>query len=307
MKLINTIFTLAAGVALSICATSCNSSTNDEDQSLKYQQDILNAFVHANNMAEDVTIDYQGANYKIIYDFTKGTSEVSITGLRLPGGTQFTTINLTGLTFKIDDNGTRVVEGKNPMATVSNFASAPLFNSFKLTVTDRYFDSSYRPTNDITMAKYYVPVISVIYTIDGKYRVVSGPVDQLFRGTTVTTDPAGNSFSNSDPYYILALDMESKTAKLTLNQVQFVQAMPAMSNMTFANLPFTIGNNGVITIEKSETTVPTIGDVPYPSFPITNLKATYNLAEGMDLDFNCDVKGQPHSVSAKLPFFTPKQ
>ena len=306
MKFTRTICAIAVCIATCLGIVSCDSKQNDPE--LKYRQQILNAFVYANDMAEDLTIEYLGANYDIIYDFIAGTADVTIQGLRLPGNKQYPTITLTAVPFTIDDNGSRVLEGSNMPVAVEGFATAPVFSAFKLTVADRYFTNDYKLTPNISEAKYYSPQISILFTIDGHYRVVSSLPGQVFIGTTVTTDSEGKSFSNSDPTYVLTLDMETKTGNLTINGAKFIQNMPEMT-MTFPNIPFTVSNTGTVTLQKADPIIPTIGGTPFSAFPISNFKAVYTLTTGMTLDFVCTKKNQEtglsetYSVSADLPFF----
>ncbi|MDE6098416.1 MAG: hypothetical protein K2G24_05970 [Muribaculaceae bacterium] len=288
MKLSRTLALIAAALLIGLGATSCNDKNNNEE--FKVQQKITTALAHVSDInGTEASITYKGLSYDIIYDYIAATAEVTIQGLRVPGGTQYPAVKLSEVPFKVEKDGTRLLEGTNLPSAISGFASAPLFTSFRLSVFDRI------------IGEYYYPVASISFTIDGRYHGVSTIPTQVFQGTTVTTDANGQSFSNTDPIYVLELDVQKMTASLTINGAKFVQQMPAQT-MSFTEIPFTISDNGVVTIEKSGEIIPTIGNTPYPSFPITGFKAVFTIGTGMNLDFVCSVKGEPYTVNAQLPF-----
>ena len=66
--------------------------------------------------------------------------------------------------------------------------------------------------------------------------------------------------------------------------------------MKFENIPFQVSNTGYTL--ASEEIIPSIKNVPYPQYAITNLNGNATLATGMDLRFNCI----GFDVQAKLGF-----
>ena len=187
-------------------------------------------------------------------------------------------------------------------ATSTGFAESQLFNSFKMVVSDRLIDN------------YYFPAVCIEYTVNSTYKATGSILSQIFVGTTVTTDINGHSFSNETPAYVLELDPQTMKAALTINNAKFIQSMPAQT-MTFAGIPYTVSDNGIVTLESTETIIPTINKVEFKAFPISDLKAEYNLTTGMNLNFVCSIdksqmkpemadkiEGSPFTVNAKLPF-----
>ena len=82
----------------------------------------------------------------------------------------------------------------------------------------------------------------------------------------MTTDINGHSFSNETPAYVLELDPQTMKAALTINNAKFIQSMPAQT-MTFAGIPYTVSDNGIVTLESTETIIPTINKVEIQSLP----------------------------------------
>lgn len=302
MKLTKTIGALAAFLILSLGVTSCSNDNKNEE--FKVQQQITDSFLHivdASGAYPDM--NYTGVSYNIIYDYVAATADITIKGLKLPDNSQYPALTLKNIPFKVTKEGTRVVEGSNLASASDGFAAAPLFDKFKLTVGDRI------------IAEVYYPVLCLEYTINGTYKAVGSINSQLFSGTTVTTAADGSSYTNEEPIYALVLDIASMKASMTINNAKFVQTMPAQ-NMTFAGIPFTISENGTISLESAQTIIPTINKVPFDAFPITDLKATYDLTKGMDAEFVCTItnpamadkiKGSPFKVTASLPFATQNQ
>lgn len=297
MKLTKTIGSLAAFLLLCIGATSCNNDKNEEE--FKVQQQITDSFLHIVDISgAHPDMNYTGVSYSIIYDYVAATADVTIKGLKLPDNSQYPALTLKNIPFKVTNEGARLVEGSNLVSTSEGFPSTPVFDHFKLTVGDR------------VVSEVYYPMLSLEYTVNGVYKAVGSITSQLFSGSTVTTDATGASFTNEEPVYALVLDIASMKASLTINNAKFVQAMPAQT-MTFAGIPFTISETGIIAMESTQTIIPTINKVPFEAFPITGFKATYTLTKGMDVEFVCTIdnpamadkiKGSPFRVTAQLPF-----
>lgn len=301
MKFFSTLSAIAASLVLCFSLSSCNKS--DKPEEFKVQQQITDSFMHISDLSGmQSEMNYKGVSYQIIYDYVEATADVTIKGLKLPGDKQFPALSLTEIPFKVTNDGTRVLEGSNLAATSAGFADSQLFNQFKMTVSDRLIDG------------YYFPAVCIEYTVNSTYKAVGSIMSQIFVGTTVTTDSNGHSFSNETPVYALELDPQTMKAALTINNAKFIQSMPAQT-MTFSGIPYTVSDSGIVTLESTETIIPTINKVEFKAFPITDLKAEYNLTTGMNLNFVCSIdksqmkpemadkiEGSPFTVDAKLPF-----
>lgn len=284
MKFIKSLCVMAMCAILACGTSSCG---NDSDNDYIVEQSILSAFVHVNDISQGISADYTGVSYKIVYNYTTGKASVAITGMRLPGNVNYPTINLDNLDFEVDQAGYRKISGTNIASTVSGFASAPVFTRFSLIVLDRMFNEG------------YYPAISATFTIDGIYRCVSALPVQLLLGKTTTTGADGSQFTDDSQMYGLTFDFETKRVTLVINGAKFLQNMPAQ-NMEFRNMPYTIDNQGIITISNPGTLIPYIGSTPYSAFPIANFQGQLDLSTGMILSFNCNAHGTDYSVNADL-------
>lgn len=286
MNYIKTLANTALAVALCCSFQSC---TGDDEQELKVEQNITSAFAHVYEISQGLSANYTGLSYNIVYDYIAATASVTINGLKLPGSEQYPSIKLTDVPFSVNQAGYRVLDGKDLKVQMEGFGTVPQFNNFNLICLDRMIGQN------------YYPALCMTYTIDSRYKVVSSVSDQVIQGTTVTTPEDGEAFTSTDPVYVLQFDFETQRAAITINGAQFDKNMPAQT-MTFSNIPFEFDSKGKVTLEKDDTIVPTIGGTPFPAFPITELSATCQLGEKMNLAFVCTIRGAKYQVNADLRY-----
>lgn len=224
---------------------------------------------------------YQGVNYETVMNISQYTATVNLTGLQMPSGERYPSIELSGLKIKADGSWT-VVSASTPTVGVSGFGTVPSFRDFDMHIYDRM------------IGDYYVPGLCINYTVDGRYKVFSSREGQIVFGTSVSTDPDGKTFTNPDASCGLTFDTKTMKVMVELPGSQFASGMPAQ-NIVFKDVPFTLGIDGIARFEMSALT-PFIGETPYPQFPISDLKAVYDFRNGLTMNFTCTLGPKPYAV-----------
>jgi hypothetical protein len=276
MKKISLIFfSLIALLSFSSC------DTNAGDQKMtQYYSNCFNDVIDIKGGTENI---FTGVSYSIEYNYTQATANVTISGLKLSNSSSISSITIPDLSWSYDSDGWRTIK-----STYAVTSSGVTFSDIKIAFLDRYSGTS------------YVPAVEIHYTVNDQYQVYSVSKQQFMFGTTTSTctDASASEmfFSNADSYYGFDIDTDTKTANVYLYNAQFLSTMPQLSNMQFANLPFTV-KSGNITIKQDADNVltPSISSTPYPAFPITNFNAYLSSANG-SISFTCAYKDIPFDI-----------
>ena len=127
--------------------------------------------------------------------------------------------------------------------------------------------------------------IAITYNVDGKPTFVTRKKISHVTSSTVT-DFGRGTFECKDATYIMTLNPEKGTASIEINNIQFVQQMPTLSEITIPGATLESTSTGYrITADEI---VPTSADVPMDNRKITNLDITVNAGAGtFSGSFNC--------------------
>ena len=127
--------------------------------------------------------------------------------------------------------------------------------------------------------------IAITYNVDGKPAFVTRKKISHVTSSTVT-DFGRGTFECKDATYIMTLNPEKGTASIEINNIQFVQQMPTLSEITIPGATLESTSTGYrITADEI---VPTSADVPMDNRKITNLDITVNAGAGtFSGSFNC--------------------
>lgn len=270
-------------LALMLC-TACKSE-NDGNETIT-EQSVNNYFNVVSDKNLGTSTVFTGAGYQIRLNYTRATADIIISGLKLNGELVYPDIKLSGLPFKVTDDGWFSIEATNLTPSSNGISAGPIFDRFKMNLLQRVVD------------EYYMPAIYVEITLNNRFNVISSSPRQFFFGPTTTVDNNGTESVNKNSQYVFELSFDSKTLTLTIPSASFIPSMPAL-NIAMKAIPFTISDAGIITFEASSIT-PAIADVPYPNFPISNLKGKIDLKGSMEISFDCEPAKAPgkYHVSA---------
>lgn len=284
MKILTQIKALVLMCLLGMIATACNTgSDNNGDIVASYP--MSSCYASVTEIATGKTTYCNQMSFLFLINWTTGQGAFSFSGLVLDGKTQsvlafenvpFTTSETTHVNSIITAGATG---GNHSLGIASSLTD----------VNIKWYDRLDYAQIVLGENNRYEPMFVFSFILDGKYRIVGSRQPFLLNGTTTSTAQADNSsYSTDKTNYSVALDFTKETATIKLTGAQFVANMPAQ-NMEFGSLPFTIAEDGVITIEAADV-IPTIANTPQEDFPISNLKAIVTPASGMILDFTCNVR-----------------
>lgn len=222
-------------------------------------------------------------------NWTQLKGEALITGLNV--GANYSSLTIMDVPWQMPAWGE--AKAAAPSATFATGAPA--------SVTD--FSMSWLDRNDFCVAiGTWDPGLVFSLVLDGRYKVVGSRSPIALAGTITSTPENGNAFTTKKALCSFVLDFATRTCELRLVNIQFSQLMPQMSQMAFPGIPFTIADDGKTLNLNCESLIPTIGNTPYPSFPITRLTAKVVPGQGADFSFVCTVKDEPYTVTGSVDY-----
>lgn len=294
MKFLKTILAL---VMFASVATSCSNDDEPSAHDNYMEQNYTGCFQYIYKKSLNSGVIVKGTTYMFRWraDFTV---DVYIKNAKfsanMPGGID---IAIEGLKW-VSDKGVKVVSSTDVVPTKVTMrgnevdASAYVIDDLKLNVFER------RLMDDQLT---YIPVINMSMTM-GDVEVITVQKQTVYFGSTgVVNNAASTNFTSKTPYYAVTLDPDKTQATIDVYNAKFAEKMPAM-NMKFAEIPFEVSNLGYKL--ACEELIPTIKDVPYPSYKITNLNGDATFATGMNLQFNCM---EVFTVQANLGYTLPTE
>ncbi|MGN0214610.1 MAG: hypothetical protein ACI4AH_07385 [Muribaculaceae bacterium] len=127
--------------------------------------------------------------------------------------------------------------------------------------------------------------IAISYTINGNSAFATKKKISHFITTTITNYGSG-TFECKDATYVMTLNPDKGTANIEINNIQFIQQMPTLSEITIPGTTFEATSTGYHL--TADLIVPTSADVPMDNRTITNLNITINAGAGtFSGTFNC--------------------
>lgn len=156
---------------------------------------------------------------------------------------------------------------------------------------------AYYTTDGSSMTREVI-VLSLSYTVNGKYRIFTVDNQPSFvsnETTTNCTNAPMPAFTTTTTTYSVKLTSTTE-AEVTIYNAQFNSQMPQLT-MTLEKVPVVITSNGYEV--KAESVVPKINDVPFEDYKMTDFRLQV-MSQGteMYLNFNCNVKNASYNVTA---------
>ncbi len=224
---------------------------------------------------------------------SKFTGQITLTNFELPDMPNYTyELPEISVTSKTDDH-IMWLEGAQVVPTNLSGASVVLSN-LRLGI----LQLGYTLNGEIVTRVSY----SLHFEYNGKYRVDLFPLQQTMYAETAVcpqSDPSA-LFTTKSTTYVLNFDAATQKCAIEVRGAKFINEMPAM-DMKFPGIDFT-ANNGSLYLESAALT-PTIREVEYPQFPITNLSGTFTPLKNSTLKFECNPAGRGlFDVNAALQY-----
>lgn len=259
------------------------------------------------------TITTQGFTdcYAIITDNTTGETTVSQQVMsRLE-------LNWTQETAEIYFSGFVVGGNTYPMVSFSNaeWSSNKLW-SYTITEPDGYNITTgqtltvknfkYQWSDRMDMPNVYEysydPAFFYSFDLSDRYHLVGSRIPFSLWGTTTAAAEGLSPFTGEVNNIVVTPNFKDMTITVLVNGAKFAERMPPL-NIQLDNIPLQLVNLGESFTFETDALTPTISGVPYPNYPVSEVKGTLNPENGMELSFVCTVNGMPYTVSTSpTPF-----
>lgn len=271
---------------LAIATTSCD---DPEGSGAAYEYSYSECFNYVSNKQSGKGSVFDDVKYIIKFDMPSYDASVKIMGAKFNERMPAIDFELSGLKWSNNANGVLTISANNVVPVVNGQAMPEYtINQFKVEVYDRYvvIDGQLKA----------LPVFVIQYTIAEMFDVTVVPEEVLYVASTGVLDvEQGAPYYNNDVLYWVEFDAETMTADIEIDGAKFAEGMPALNDMEFNDIPLTLYPGGYSL--AADALIPTIMDVPYPNYAITNLSGNGAFANGMDLRFKCMDR---YSVNASL-------
>lgn len=285
---------LFCGALLTLSLSSCQSiSGSDPEEPQKpiytFEQKASDCFIAVQNLGNYEWNYYEGCTTTVYIDENDNTCSVQLADLKYGENlrTTLTLLNIPQSSFK-DPN----VKGAIYPAsfTVSSAATLSSYIVSDLRIeclldADRTFGSTVE--NGVTKPTPVGIQTFISFTIDNRYKIRVMQRNNYFYGLTSSVCSNGDfdPFHTQNSKYRLNLNPETKKARLTIENAQFVTGMPSGITMDFADIMFSINENGV-TLE-SASLIPTAMNRPFEAYEVTYLRGNVSYAGKLTLSFTC--------------------
>lgn len=278
------ILMLALGLGL---FTSCN---NSEPKETVTTQAFSDFYGMVQNVSDGSVMAYKQVSYQVDINYTNLTADISLTGLKLPNGDVFPTLQFRNIPWTMEGNVRRIfAERVTPSAVGMN--DLPAFSHFEFRIIDRILENGNQGL--------YSPGVSCSMVISDIYSFTSTYFPQVIWGETKSISALNaTEFSTDKTYYEISYSRESKTMNLMMYNARFDENMDRGLNIELRNIPVKI-RPGKMTFDVSEIT-PFIGDTPFTQFPITDLKGTFYFTGGLTMEFICTPRTAPGAYTVQV-------
>lgn len=290
--------TLCALGAMALMATSCLSNeqkdqvqTETFNSCISYTVDNTTGAVSA---AKRTAITFE-TNYS---QYTMGAT---VANLMLPGGINYPNAKFSGLKLTQNNSGWLIAEGSNVSPEVEGFSAelVPSFSNVRIAALNHIASLDGQSVIGYERAMRLNTADCTMYLT---------PSECWSTGyTDVEPTEGGEKYRSSKPIYLVGINPETQTAKITIHSAVFAPAMENLGLMIeFRDIPYTLTPNGAIVMARSEKFDPYHDNAPNAGFPISNLVCTWDIFSGINISFTCEVRGGSavgsYAVSANLPF-----
>lgn len=289
MRKVKNIAMALAGCYAMVGAVACGSDQEDLVDDLT----LGHCLTHCQGVS-DKTECFCRVSFSAQFNYNNALGDLQIAGLAFPkaGNTEGDTypkMSFEGLPWSSNKFGWRFIQAENVCPQVLGVSETPLFKKLEFKILDTFHGETYKP--------------GMLYD----FEVEKGGLDYRFagcclNGKTTSTSPAGEAYVPEEdvnigkakqPVYFVDYDFSDMKADIYIYNAKFLSNMPQL-NMVFEDVAFTV--SGGATSLECASLVPKSGGIPFPSFPITNLKGEAEFSKGLSLEFNCDYRGSIYKV-----------
>lgn len=227
------------------------------------------------------------ADYTVEF-YENRTADIHIRGIQLAEGSAPAAIDITSVPYTRQSDGSYKIDAEN----LTSVGGAVRFSDLEMVCgsTD----------NDALVDKEpNAAIFSFSAETNSGMCLTFIPYDIVASGTTVIT--GGDApFTSRETSYAIYVDPATSLATVTVRNARFAPNMPSVGDMVFAGISVTFDDRGGYHL-YSESLVPSIAGVPYPSFAIQRFNADVELDSDSDIDisFMCNAMGRSYTVTAE--------
>lgn len=282
MKSITRLLSLVA--LLSVIACGCSSNENNDTIT---EQSFPNFFANVREFTSGATAVYSNIAYKVTLNYTAQTSDIQISGLKLPDGTTYPTMTLRNLRWGINSDGWKVISGTNVSPAISGFGNPPVFTRFEFRIYERFLEAE----GNISA---YSPGACATFTINGLYNVLSSYTPQVLYGETTCEDTATDQkFTSEAVEYVVTYNVDTRMISLLMNGIKFKSSSSDKFDLELRNIPVEVSNDGMSF--KVDAAVPYLSGTPFESVAFSDIKGVFNPGKGLDMTFSASPRNSSTS------------
>lgn len=263
-------------------ATSCSSNSDSDTIT---EQAFPGFFANIEELTTGATAVYNNVSYSVRLNYTAQTADVQISGLRLPDGTSYPTMTLSGMRWIIDRDGWKVISASNITPAISGISNLPKFNSFEFRIYERFLE--------INQQSVYSPGVCARYTVNSIYNVLSSDTPQILYGETDVETVGGSDYESKAVEYVVAYNPDTRMLSLQMNGFRFRPGSAVGYDLELRNIPVTVQNGAMYFY--AESIIPYLENTPFEACTFTNLRGEFNPGDGLEFTFNCTPRNDTES------------
>ena len=288
MKLKTLFATFALGTLLTM--TSC---LNDGDNEITSTLTFNDYFNTVSDIATGNTSVMPIVKYKVVLkqNSERLTAVISMSNFALEDLKNYDFV-LPELAVSEKSDGTMVIEADGIKPKSGTETDYITFDRVEFKI----LQLSFKSTEGTTVLR---TIMSARFKVNGKWQVNAVPKEAIcFAKTESVNDETGSKYTDNEALYTITFNYLTGLADIDIEGAKFMEKMPAM-NMKFPKVPFTASASGVVL--HADEVVPTIGDVPYPQYAITDIDCVFNALATNTLTFKCNPGGMGNfSINALI-------
>lgn len=280
--------------------SSCNSSSDVGEMIVDYPvQKVFGVVTDLDEPDSEPTV-FTSATVTFHANWSTNRVAIDMSGITIGSGS-LPLIQLEEMPITLNSEGWCVSSSNSPVQKPTASSLSLIIRDFKVKWADRLGLSQVPVTSDLKLG--YVPAMEMSFVIQGHYQVICSNQPMVLAGTTKSTAPDDKSYSQRKSIYAIDFDFNDMTADITIYNASFAASMPAGMSMNFLDVPFTIQDEGRKIKFESAGFDPTMAGRPMPEFPILNLEGVLTIGQGLELQFDCNLrKMEMYHVDCKLSF-----
>jgi hypothetical protein len=260
---------LLAALSLPSCVDSDNSDDNTAVLSINSSVNYISSIDIADNSLQVLP----GANYGATVDMNAATIQLYVNDLQYDANTRAVSFTLPTMQMSTTTSGWSLDHSEAMTLTTTSNTT--------VNISDLKIKFNMRSNGSENL-------VSLAFTVDGRYQVKTIFTATQYIGTTTSVDvdaPGLNSFTSDSPQYLVVIDKTKMLAQVQVANAKFLDGMPSLGTMVFDEIPMTFTKEGFTF--KTDSVIPSISSVPYPDFTLTNIEGSVAAGKTMSLKFTC--------------------